>query len=109
MAQKPKWPPLEVAIWCGEPHEYWCRLKELNPRPSHYKCAALPTELTRRFREMRIIRNFRKMLSYFTIFNTGFLLFINSSLFSMGFALSSTSPSETSTSCRSDSASKNIP
>lgn len=25
----------------------WCRLKELNPRPSHYKCAALPTELSR--------------------------------------------------------------
>ncbi len=25
----------------------WCRVKESNPRPSHYKCAALPTELTR--------------------------------------------------------------
>ena len=26
----------------------WCRWKESNPRPSHYECAALPTELHRR-------------------------------------------------------------
>src|SRR6266496_156311 len=25
----------------------WCRWKESNPRPSHYECAALPTELHR--------------------------------------------------------------
>ena len=25
----------------------WCRIEESNPRPSHYKCAALPTELIR--------------------------------------------------------------
>ena len=27
----------------------WCRMSESNWRPSHYKCAALPTELIRRF------------------------------------------------------------
>ena len=27
----------------------WCRKKELNPRPSDYKSAALPTELFRHF------------------------------------------------------------
>ncbi len=26
---------------------YWCRREESNPRPSHYECAALPTELHR--------------------------------------------------------------
>ena len=26
----------------------WCRKEESNPRPSHYECAALPTELFRR-------------------------------------------------------------
>src|SRR6476619_1822418 len=40
-----------------EPHlDYWCRWKESNPRPSHYECAALPTELHRRtlpYREVR--------------------------------------------------------
>jgi hypothetical protein len=25
----------------------WCRQEESNPRPSHYECAALPTELCR--------------------------------------------------------------
>ena len=25
----------------------WCRLEDLNSRPSHYECAALPTELNR--------------------------------------------------------------
>ena len=29
----------------------WCRQQESNSRPSHYKCAALPTELCRRGRE----------------------------------------------------------
>lgn len=28
---------------------YWCRRRESNPRPSRYECAALPTELHRRF------------------------------------------------------------
>src|ERR1700682_5977335 len=28
---------------------FWCRWKESNPRPSHYECAALPTELHRHF------------------------------------------------------------
>ena len=28
--------------------QYWCRQEESNPRPSHYECAALPTELCRR-------------------------------------------------------------
>src|SRR4051794_27418321 len=32
----------------------WCRVKDSNPRPSHYKCAALPTELTRPRRHFRI-------------------------------------------------------
>ena len=36
----------------GTPHRLpllrkWCRREESNPRPSHYKCAALPTELHR--------------------------------------------------------------
>ena len=26
---------------------YWCRREESNLRPSHYECAALPTELHR--------------------------------------------------------------
>src|SRR5690606_30664577 len=26
----------------------WCRKRESNPRPAHYECAALPTELFRR-------------------------------------------------------------
>ena len=26
---------------------YWCRLRDLNPRPSDYKSDALPTELSR--------------------------------------------------------------
>ena len=30
---------------------FWCRWKESNPRPSHYECAALPTELHRRSRK----------------------------------------------------------
>src|SRR5689334_6422878 len=25
----------------------WCRRRDLNPRPAHYECAALPTELLR--------------------------------------------------------------
>ena len=28
---------------------YWCRLQELNPRPTDYKSVALPTELNRLF------------------------------------------------------------
>ncbi len=30
--------------------QIWCRIEESNPRPSHYKCAALPTELIRRLK-----------------------------------------------------------
>ncbi len=30
------------------PRMFWCRIEESNPRPSHYECAALPTELIRR-------------------------------------------------------------
>jgi hypothetical protein len=33
----------------------WCRKEESNPRPSHYECAALPTELFRHDNEARII------------------------------------------------------
>src|SRR5690606_30504686 len=32
----------------GPCKEFWCRQEESNPRPSHYECAALPTELCRR-------------------------------------------------------------
>lgn len=27
--------------------EGWCRKRDSNPRPTHYECAALPTELLR--------------------------------------------------------------
>src|SRR5690625_3031647 len=35
----------------------WCRLEESNPRPSHYKCAALPTELSRQKDNYKVSTN----------------------------------------------------
>ena len=37
-------------------HKYlkWCRLKDLNLRPSHYECAALPTELNRQNKKIQL-------------------------------------------------------
>lgn len=32
----------------GAFHYNWCRKQESNLRPTHYECAALPTELFRR-------------------------------------------------------------
>jgi hypothetical protein len=32
----------------ARPSRAWCRREESNPRPSHYECAALPSELRRR-------------------------------------------------------------
>src|SRR4051812_25758322 len=33
---------------CKHWKKRWCRREDLNPRPAHYECAALPTELLRR-------------------------------------------------------------
>ena len=47
--------------------EFWCRKEESNPRPSHYECAALPSELFRQRRNESIARAIRdgKPLSAF--------------------------------------------
>ena len=39
-----RWQPIAKS---SSARNRWCRVKESNPRPSHYKCAALPSELTR--------------------------------------------------------------
>ena len=39
----------------------WCRIEESNPRPSHYKCAALPTELIRHERNIIAKGSTRRM------------------------------------------------
>ena len=47
-------PAIMLIIWLavkcikGNLLRIWCRMSESNWRPSHYKCAALPTELIRR-------------------------------------------------------------
>src|SRR6188768_3818650 len=33
----------------------WCRKQESNLRPTHYECAALPTELFRHYKGLRIL------------------------------------------------------
>src|SRR5580698_7343949 len=42
------------------PDSVWCRKEESNPRPSHYECAALPSELFRHQRN-EIIRTFWRL------------------------------------------------
>jgi hypothetical protein len=32
----------------------WCRLQESNPRPTDYKSVALPTELSRRIKDLQL-------------------------------------------------------
>ena len=41
--EKQKGQPRRIGLFAC----YWCRREESNPRPSHYECAALPTELCR--------------------------------------------------------------
>ena len=60
---------------------FWCRRKELNPRPSDYKSAALPTELHRRFLSRRMIptyQGFGKLFfskhSYLSTLKLGFTI-----------------------------------
>jgi hypothetical protein len=39
----PKQPCYQITLY----GETWCRRKDLNPRPTHYECVALPSELHR--------------------------------------------------------------
>ncbi len=50
---------------------FWCRLKELNPQPSHYKCAALPIELSRQICIIFMVKETNKVMS-------GIILLFNS-------------------------------
>ena len=56
----------------------WCRMPESNWRPSHYKCAALPTELIRRGGDYTCIclygKRWQREDFYLTSFSAGFLL-----------------------------------
>ena len=42
---------------------YWCRLGDLNARPTHYECVALPTELNRQCKIY--IKHFKKIFKHF--------------------------------------------
>ena len=43
--------PIFLFIFSEANRKRWCRRDESNTRPSHYKCAALPTELRRHILE----------------------------------------------------------
>ena len=53
LAFLPLQPPAMALAWLprsGTRREIWCREQESNLRPTHYECAALPTELSRQGR-----------------------------------------------------------